>query len=64
MDGVGFLISDNHSTDRTLEIIQDTVGSDDRFKISQQDKNLGSFENFKFVFRKYRVSVFLVARSA
>ncbi|ACO78943.1 glycosyl transferase,TPR repeat protein [Azotobacter vinelandii CA] len=59
MDGVGFLISDNHSTDRTLEIIQDTVGSDDRFKISQQDKNLGSFENFKFVFENTESQYFL-----
>ncbi len=59
MDGVSYLISDNCSTDRTIEIIRDTVGSDKRFKIIQQETNLGSFENFKFVFEQTDSEYFL-----
>ena len=59
MDGASYLISDNCSTDRTLEIIRDTVGNDDRFEIFQQHKNIGSFENFKFVFENTESEYFL-----
>ncbi|MNZ64055.1 putative glycosyltransferase EpsH [compost metagenome] len=59
MDGASYLISDNCSTDRTLEIIRDTVGHDDRFDVFQQHTNLGSFENFKFVFENTESEYFL-----
>ncbi|HEY0297090.1 MAG TPA: glycosyltransferase [Bordetella sp.] len=48
-DGVGFLISDNGSTDKTLELIRDLAGDDERFQIFQQAQNVGALENFKFV---------------
>ncbi len=48
-DGLGFLVADNCSTDRTLEIVRDLVGSDDRFEIFQHDHNRGSAANLQFV---------------
>ncbi|ALM83218.1 glycosyltransferase [Bordetella sp. N] len=50
VEDVGFLVCDNASTDRTLEIIRDTVGGDKRFEIFKQPENLGAFGNFKFAF--------------
>ncbi|NYT61907.1 glycosyltransferase [Alcaligenaceae bacterium] len=50
VDNVHFLVTDNSSTDRTLELCQEIIGSDERFTIVQQPKNLGALENFQYAF--------------
>jgi predicted O-linked N-acetylglucosamine transferase (SPINDLY family)/glycosyltransferase involved in cell wall biosynthesis len=50
VDGVGFLICDNASTDRTREIIRDTAGSDERFTLVRHASNIGALENFRYAF--------------
>lgn len=49
-ENVRFIISDNASTDKTVEIISDFIKNDKRFTLIQQEKNIGALENFKFVF--------------
>lgn len=44
------LISDNCSTDRTIEIAEQYAATDDRIRIIRQDQNLGAIKNFNFVF--------------
>ena len=43
------IISDNQSTDRTLDIVRDYAARDNRIKIFQQSENIGPVPNFKFV---------------
>lgn len=45
-----FLISDNASTDRTLEIITDLIQGDSRFELIQQPSNIGSWRNFQYLY--------------
>src|SRR3546814_10449835 len=52
IDNVHFLISDNQSTDNTLEICRNEVGDDERFSIIQHKENIGAAENFKFALDK------------
>ncbi|MCG7325927.1 glycosyltransferase [Achromobacter sp. ACRQX] len=49
-DGLRFLVSDNCSTDRTMEIVRDVVGGDKRFEVFQHDRNYGNAANLRFVF--------------
>ncbi|MGE4125617.1 MAG: glycosyltransferase [Pusillimonas sp.] len=49
-DDVLFLVSDNHSTDRSFEIISDVSASDNRFIVVRQNENIGAFNNIKFLF--------------
>ncbi|SAI71313.1 Poly-beta-1%2C6-N-acetyl-D-glucosamine synthase [Bordetella ansorpii] len=58
-DDVGFLISDNASTDRTLEIVQDLTGGDSRFKLHRHDQNKGSMTNFTFAFMAAQSEYFM-----
>jgi len=58
-DRVGFLIADNCSTDRTLEIVRDIVGADTRFQIFQHERNQGSAANFRFVFENSSSNYFM-----
>jgi glycosyltransferase involved in cell wall biosynthesis len=44
------LISDNHSTDGTFEIVNGLVESEPRIKVVRQDQNRGGWANFLFVF--------------
>jgi protein O-GlcNAc transferase len=59
VDDVRFLVCDNVSTDRTLEIVLDTVGSDSRFTVFQHPKNLGSLNNFRFAFENSASDYFM-----
>lgn len=45
------LISDNASTDDTVEICLDLIGNDSRFKLIQQGANIGAVPNFNWVAR-------------
>lgn len=45
-----FLISDNASTDRTPEIIADVIQGDSRFELIRQPQNIGSVQNFPYLF--------------
>ena len=58
-DGVGFLVADNFSTDRTLEIVRDLVGNDSRFEIFQHERNCGSAVNLQFVFENTASEYFM-----
>lgn len=58
-ENVRFIISDNASTDRTVEIIQDLVKNDNRFFINKNQKNRGAFENFKYVFEIFDSDYFM-----
>ena len=59
LDDVHFLVSDNGSTDRTLEIIRDVTAGDARFSIHQQPSNLGAGANFRFLFDNTRSDYFM-----
>ncbi|AOB33601.1 hypothetical protein AKI39_10420 [Bordetella sp. H567] len=48
VEDVRFLISDNGSTDGTLDIIRDVVGNDERFSIVRQESNIGAIGNFRW----------------
>jgi len=46
------LISDDASTDKTQKICEEYVKKDQRIKYFRQSKNIGQFDNFKFVLDK------------
>lgn len=52
------IISDNGSTDNSVEIIQDFVSRNSNFTLFQQDKNIGMLENYNFVFQKCKTELF------
>ncbi|MCP1316181.1 glycosyltransferase [Halomonas sp. 707B3] len=56
---VRFLVSDNCSTDNTLNIIREEVAGDDRFEIFQQSENIGAGRNFEFVFNNSKSKYFM-----
>lgn len=58
-DGIHFHISDNCSTDRTLEIVRDLVAYDERFKVSQQVRNYGSAANLTSTFENTSSEFFM-----
>jgi glycosyltransferase involved in cell wall biosynthesis len=60
VDDVKFLISDNCSTDRSLEIIQEETYADERFEIFQQAENVGGADNFIFLLRHTSSEFFMM----
>lgn len=48
------LVSDNASTDRTPEIVQEFGAGDSRVRALRQDRNLGAIENFNVLAREAR----------
>lgn len=58
-DNVKFLISDNCSTDATLNIICEETADDDRFEIFQHHENIGASRNFKFLFENSKSKYFM-----
>ncbi|MCF8468768.1 MAG: glycosyltransferase [Sneathiella sp.] len=46
------IISDNQSTDNTLEIVQEYAAGDERIKIFRQPENIGPIPNFQFVLKQ------------
>ena len=55
------IISDNYSTDETSKICNEYVNKDSRIKYIRQKKNIGVFENFRFVFEGARGKFFMWA---
>ena len=49
---IEIIISDNSSDDSTESICRMYVESDSRIKYYRQDKNIGMFPNFNFVFNQ------------
>ena len=49
-DDVSFFVSDNASTDRTFELVQDLAGGDERFQLYRHERNKGAATNFTFTF--------------
>jgi len=58
-----FLISDNSSTDRSLEICKEFAKNDKRIRIYQQIKNVGAHNNIKFLIEKVTTNFVMVAAS-
>lgn len=52
------LISDDFSSDGTVEKIQEDIRNDSRFKIIEQTKNLGPSKNWNFLLDRCRTSYF------
>ena len=52
IENIEIIISDNRSTDNTADICLDYAKNDSRIKFFQQAENIGSWDNFKFVFNK------------
>ena len=52
------LISDNCSSDKTLDICEEFALRDSRIKVIQQSENIGGWRNFLFVFRNSEGSFF------
>ena len=59
IDNVRFHISDNASTDRTAEIIQDLTGSDPRFHLHSHESNIGALNNFEYTFKESSSDFFM-----
>jgi glycosyltransferase involved in cell wall biosynthesis len=53
------IISDNASTDKTVEICQEYLKKDKRIKYFCQKENMGSFKNFHFILEKAKGEYFL-----
>lgn len=58
-DNIRIFISDNCSTDNTIEIIERLKNSDSRIEIWKQEKNIGPFLNFKFLLDKADTKYFM-----
>jgi predicted O-linked N-acetylglucosamine transferase (SPINDLY family)/glycosyltransferase involved in cell wall biosynthesis len=56
---VKFLISDNCSTDNTLNTICEETAGDDRFEVFQQRENVGAGRNFEFIFEVSKSKYFM-----
>jgi glycosyltransferase involved in cell wall biosynthesis len=52
------IISDNGSTDATLEIVAQFAANDPRIRVVKQEKNLGASRNFNLVFEESRCKYF------
>lgn len=55
------IISDDASQDNTIEIIKQYQQKDDRIKLFQQEKNLGSNKNFEFLLQNVENSYFMLS---
>jgi len=53
------IISDNASTDRSVQICKEFMKKDSRIKIYQQEKNIGQFQNYNFVLNESQGRYFL-----
>ena len=49
-DDVTFHVADNFSTDNSWDIINDVCARDRRFLLTRQEKNIGAFGNFKYLY--------------
>lgn len=58
-DGVKFIISDNASSDKTLEIAKDFSSKDSRFEILENSENIGAAENFFRTFKESNSDYFM-----
>ena len=58
-ENVKFIISDNHSTDNSWQIINDLCGHDKRFSIHKQSENKGAMYNFKYTLNKLESEYFM-----
>ena len=56
---IEILISDNSSTDSTIQICRDFQVSDDRVVIYEQEENVGALRNFAFLLSKARGQFFM-----
>ncbi|WP_072061632.1 glycosyltransferase family 2 protein [Synechococcus sp. GFB01] len=54
-------ISDNHSTDRTPEIIKEYMAKDSRIRYFRQPRNIGAYKNFEYVLSLSRGKYFMWA---
>lgn len=58
---IEIIISDNFSTDKTLEIIQQGYGNNNKIKLYNQITNIGASKNFNFVLEKSTGKYFMWA---
>ncbi len=59
VDGLRVVVSDNASSDATVEICRDMVGSDDRFDLHIHDTNKGWQANFRHVLAAAETPLFM-----
>ncbi|MFD1690788.1 glycosyltransferase family 2 protein [Azotobacter chroococcum] len=59
IDGVKFLISDNASSDKTLEIARSLSSDDGRFELVRHSENIGAAENFIKLFQESESEYFM-----
>lgn len=52
------IISDNGSTDKSVQIIQDFVSRNSNFTLFQQVNNIGMLENYNFVYEQCKTELF------
>lgn len=58
-DNFELIISDNASTDRTVEFIEDFAKKDDRIRFFKHEQNMGSIWNFNFVLQQANGDYFM-----
>ena len=55
------LISDDNSTDKTLEILRDYEKKDDRIKVFENKENKGVVKNFEFLLKKVESDLYMLS---
>ena len=55
------LISDDNSTDKTLEIIRDYEKKDDRIKVFENKENNGVIKNFEFLLKQVESDLYMLS---
>lgn len=60
-ENIEIIISDNNSSDNTVEICKKYAQLDNRITLYQQTKTITALENFKFVFEKSKSNFFIWA---
>ena len=55
------LISDDNSTDKTLEIIRDYEKKDDRIKVFENKENSGVIKNFEFLLKQVESDLYMLS---
>ena len=59
MGNFELIISDNASTDKTVELIEDFVKKDDRIRFFKHEQNMGAIWNFNFVLQQAKGDYFM-----
>ena len=55
------IISDDHSTDKTIEILKEYQEKESRITVYYQEKNLGYIKNFEFLLKQVQNNIYMLS---